>query len=152
MLYLAKNLEVAPFILLSMDWRLEHSQGCVSTARYSVHVGLISAKFDQGLLPPPSPLCLLSVHLTSHMIRPLQINFLFPVHRPHLRVIRTASNNIFGGGLVERDKLRPLLLLPLTTFELGDNGMSLREFYHHISTCRNVYCKLLCECSTSLKL
>ena len=126
MLYLAKNLEVAPFIL-SMDWRLEHLQGCVSTARYSVHVELISAKFDQALLPPPSPMCLLSVHLTSHMIRPLQINFLFPVHRPHLRVICTASNDICGGGLVEHNKLRPLLLLPLTTFELGDDGMSVNS-------------------------
>ena len=100
MLYLAKNLEVAPFILLSMDWRLEHSQGCVSTARYSVHVGLISAKFDQEPLPPPSPMCLLSVHLTSH-----KINFLLPVHRPHLRIICTASNDICSGGLVECNKL-----------------------------------------------
>ena len=77
MLYLAKNLEVVPFILLSMDWRLEHSQGCVSTACFSVHMGLISAKFDQGPLPPPSPMCLLSVHLTSHMIRPGKVDSLF---------------------------------------------------------------------------
>ena len=41
-------------------------------------------------------------------------------------------------------------LLSWTIFELGDNRMSLCEFYHHISTCRNVYCKL-CGCSTSLK-
>ena len=121
MLYLAKNLEVVPFILLSMDWRLEHSQGCVSTAHYSVHMVLISAKFDQGPLPPLSAMCLLSVHLTSHKIRLLQINFLFPIHRLHLHVIRTASNDICGGGLVEHDKLQPLVLLSLTTFELGDN-------------------------------
>ena len=42
-------------------------------------------------------------------------------------------------------------LLPWTIFELaiGDDRMSLSEFYRHISTCRNVYCKL-CGCSTSL--
>ena len=41
-------------------------------------------------------------------------------------------------------------LLPWTIFELGDDRMSFREFCRHISTCRNVYCKL-CGCSTSLK-
>ena len=41
-------------------------------------------------------------------------------------------------------------LLPCTILELGDDRMSLREFYRHIYTCRNVYCKL-CGCSTSLK-
>ena len=100
-------------------------------------------------------------------IRPLRITFLFPVYRPHpvpspasrsiarisalfvLRVTIAAVEDLLSVTIY--DLCCSKALLQLTIFELGDDRMSLREFYRHISICRNVYCKL-CRCSTSLKL
>ena len=138
--------------------------------------------------------------VTIALLRPLQINFLFPVHHPHpvpspseaapnmLLAELTVTKYCFTKATPNKFPVsRPLpasssiarisaffvlqatiaavedllsatiydlccskALLPWTIFELDDDRMSLREFYHHISTCINVYCKL-CGCFTSLK-
>ena len=86
---------------------------------------------------------------------------MFPVHRPHPVPLPASpcfsycKRDSWGGGLVERNNFTTSAALKRCcrgpSLSLANTGlMSLREFYRHISTCRNVYCKL-CGCSTSPK-